>query len=97
MEIHSIKLHNLYAVKNTQLADLVERGEVILPELAEYVGWVVDFLELTSPGVVIDRLCGDAPSEYFIGPLWCLDKAAVKQAVEDEFRRRGTGREAVRD
>lgn len=88
LEIHSIKLHNLYVVKNTKLAELFERGEVELPEMAEYVGRVVDFLERTPPGVVIDRLCGDAPKEYFLGPSWCLDKAAVKRAVEEEFRRR---------
>jgi uncharacterized protein len=90
LEIHSIKLHNLYAVKNTRLADLFERGEVKLPEMAEYIGWVVDFLELTSPKVVIDRLCGDAPPQYLVGPSWCSDKSAVKRAVEEEFRRRGS-------
>jgi uncharacterized protein len=90
LEIHSLKLHNLHAVKNTRLAELVKRGEVSLPGMAEYVGWVVDFLELTSPNVVIDRLCGNAPPEYLIGPTWCVNKAAVKRAVENEFRRRGT-------
>jgi radical SAM protein (TIGR01212 family) len=90
LEVHSIKLHNLYAVKNTRLAEMVERGEVKLPEMAEYVGWVVDFLEQLSPHVVIDRLCGDAPAEYLVGPSWCHNKSAVKQAVEAEFRRRGT-------
>jgi uncharacterized protein len=90
LNIHSIKLHNLYAVKNTQLAEMAERGEVELPAMAEYIGWVVDFLELTPPRVVIDRLCGDAPKEYLLGPQWCVNKSAVKQAVEAEFRRRGT-------
>jgi uncharacterized protein len=90
LKIHSIKLHNLYAVKNTRLADMVERGGVELPEMAEYIGWVVDFLELMPPNVVIDRLCGDAPAEYLIGPQWCVNKSAVKRAVEEEFRRRGT-------
>jgi uncharacterized protein len=90
LEIRSVKMHNLYAVKNTRLAEMVERGEVNLPEFAEYVGWVVDFLELLPPNVVIERLCGDAPAEYLIGPAWCMNKAAVKLAVEEEFRRRGT-------
>ena len=37
---------------------------------------------------VIERLCGDAPPEYLVGPPWCLDKAAVRAAVEAEFHRR---------
>jgi uncharacterized protein len=90
LEIHSIKLHNLYAVKNTRLAEMVARDEVKLPEMAEYISWIVDFLELTPPNVVIDRLCGDAPAKYLLGPPWCANKSAVKRAVEEEFRRRGT-------
>jgi uncharacterized protein len=90
LEIHSIKLHNLYAVKNTRLAELVENGEVKLPEFSEYVGWVVEFLELIPPRVVIDRLCGDAPSQYLIGPQWCMNKSAVQRAIVEEFHRRGT-------
>jgi uncharacterized protein len=90
MQIHSVKLHNLYAVRNTSLADEVAAGRIRLPELGEYVSWLVDFLEELPGNVVIDRLCGDAPPEYLIGPQWCLDKAAVRAAVEVEFRRRGT-------
>ena len=90
LEIHSVKLHNLYAVRNTVLADQVAAGRVRLPEFHEYVGYVVDFLEELPGDVVIERLCGDAPPEYLVGPAWCLDKAAVRSAVEAEFRRRGT-------
>jgi len=89
-DIHSVKLHNLYAVRNTQLSDEVASGKVRLLEMDEYVGYIVDFLEELPVGVVVERLCGDAPPEYFLGPRWCLDKAAVRRAVEAEFRRRGT-------
>jgi uncharacterized protein len=90
LDLHSVKPHNLYAVRGTELADCVAAGHVRLPELAEYVGWLVDFLEVLPSHFVIERLCGDAPREYFIGPEWCLDKSAVRRAVEAEFRRRGT-------
>jgi radical SAM protein (TIGR01212 family) len=96
LEIHSIKLHNLYAVRNTVLAEQVSAGQVQLPGLSEYVEWVADFLEELPENVVIDRLCGDAPPEYLVGPQWCLNKAAVREAVEAELRRRGAvqGRKA---
>jgi radical SAM protein (TIGR01212 family) len=90
LEIHCVKLHNLYAVKNTPLAELVENGEVSLPTFEDYVNRAVDFLERLPPTVVIDRLSGDAPPEYLIAPQWSRDKAAVRRAVEAEFRRRGT-------
>ncbi|MCI0335323.1 MAG: TIGR01212 family radical SAM protein [Planctomycetes bacterium] len=90
LSIDAVKIHNLYCVKNTLLADQVARGEVRLMERAEYVRTVVDFIEHLPPTMIVDRISGDAPPDYFIGPTWCLDKPAVKTAVLDEFARRGT-------
>ena len=90
LDLHSVKPHNLYAVRNTVLADEVAAGRIRLPEFDEYVGYLVDFLEVLPVGFVIERLCGDAPPEYLVGPQWCRDKAAVRSAVEAEFLRRGT-------
>jgi radical SAM protein (TIGR01212 family) len=86
----AMKIHNLYAVKRTPLADQVARGEVTLMARSDYVSAVVDFLELLSPQTVIERISGEAPSNYFIGPAWCLDKPAVRAAIEEEFVRRNT-------
>jgi len=88
VNIDAVKLHNLYCVKNTRLADQVAAGEVTLMGRDEYVRTVVDFLELLPPTMVIERISGDAPPDYFIGPSWCLDKPAVKRAIEAEFARR---------
>jgi len=88
--IHSVKLHNLHAVENTPLADLVRRGEVRLLGLDEYVAIVVDFLEQLSPACVVDRLSGDAYPDCLVGPAWCLEKSRVRQAIEAEFARRNS-------
>jgi radical SAM superfamily enzyme len=88
--VDAVKIHNLYCVKNTPLADQVARGEMRLMERAEYVRTVVDFIERLPPTMIVDRISGDAPPDYFIGPSWCLDKPAVKAAVLAEFTRRGT-------
>jgi radical SAM superfamily enzyme len=88
--IDAVKIHNLYCVKNTPLADQVASGEVRLMERAAYVQTVVDFIELLPPTMVVDRISGDAPPDYFVGPTWCLDKPAVKGAILAEFTRRGS-------
>jgi radical SAM protein (TIGR01212 family) len=90
LPIDSVKLHNLYAVKNTPLAEQVERGEVTLISRDDYVTTVVDFLELLPPRMLVERISGDAPPNYFVGPAWCLDKPAVLTALKDEFARRDT-------
>jgi radical SAM protein (TIGR01212 family) len=88
--VDAVKIHNLYCVKNTPLADQVASGEVRLMERPEYVRTLVDFIELLPATMIVDRISGDAPPDYFIGPSWCLDKPAVRTAVLAEFARRGT-------
>jgi radical SAM protein (TIGR01212 family) len=88
VNVDAVKIHNLYCVKNTRLADQVAAGEVTLMERDDYVQTVVDFIELLPPTMVIERISGDAPPDYFIGPTWCLDKPAVKRAIDAEFARR---------
>ena len=86
--VHSVKLHNLYAVRDTLLADWVQDGKVRLLDRDEYARCVVDFLEALPPQCVVDRISGDAPPEYLVAPAWASDKAAVRSAVEAEFARR---------
>ena len=88
--VYGVKIHDLYAVKNAPLAEHVARGEVSLMGRDEYVATVVDFLELLRPTTVVERTSGDAQPDYFIGPAWCLDKPAVRLALEAELVRRDT-------
>lgn len=90
LRVDAVKIHNLYAVKNTVLAEQVARGEVRLIERDQYVTAVVDFLELLPPECIVERISGDAPPDYFVGPSWCLDKPAVRSAIEAEFARQPT-------
>lgn len=86
----SIKIHNLYAVKKTPLAEQVERGQVTLMNRDDYVRTLVDFLELLPPTMIVERVSGDAPPDYLVGPNWCLDKPGLLSALEQEFRQRDT-------
>jgi radical SAM protein (TIGR01212 family) len=90
LRVDSVKIHNLYAVKDTPLAEQVARGEVTLLDRGEYVRTLVDFLELLPPDMVVERISGDAPPDFFVGPSWCLDKPAVKLAILAELDRRDT-------
>ena len=90
LPLDSIKLHNLYAVRNTPLADQVNSGEVALMGRNDYVTTLVDFIERLPPTMIVERVSGDAPGDYFVGPSWCLDKPAVLTAIQNEFERRDT-------
>jgi len=90
MGLDAIKIHNLHVVRDTPMEKMYRDGQIPLFVFAEYVSLVCDFLERLPPGMVIHRLNGDAPPDYLVAPLWCLDKARLIAAVEREFARRGT-------
>ncbi|MGE0610516.1 MAG: TIGR01212 family radical SAM protein [Pirellulales bacterium] len=90
LQLDAVKLHNLYAVRGTPLGEWVEAGSVRLMERDEYIRTAVDFLELLPPDCVVERVHGDAPADYLVGPAWCLDRVGVRQALDAEFSRRDT-------
>lgn len=90
LPIDAVKIHNLYVVKGTPLADQHARGELKLLDRDTYIQVLVDFLELLPPTVVVERISGDAPPDYFVAPSWCLDKPGLRQAFHHELQRRDT-------
>lgn len=63
MKIDSVKLHSLYVVKNTKLADMYQKGEVKLLGAEEYARRCAQFLKYLSPDIVIQRIVGRVPEE----------------------------------
>ena len=88
LPVQAVKIHNLHVVRDTPLERMYQAGEVRMLERDEYVQVVCDFLERLPPTMVIHRLNGDAPPDYLIAPLWCLDKPGLLQAIEGELERR---------
>ena len=60
LNVDSVKIHNLYAVKKTALEEQLAKGEVELMERDDYVRTVVDFIELIPPTMVVERISGEA-------------------------------------
>jgi hypothetical protein len=88
LPINGVKIHNLHVVHDTPLERMVEAGEVRMLEREEYIGVVCDFLERLRPDTVIHRLNGDAPPDYLVAPLWCLDKPGLLRDIHAELERR---------
>ena len=88
--IWGVKIHNLHVLKGTRLEDEFRRGEIHIPSLEEYAGWVVDFLEELSPEIVIHRFNSHSPRRFTVAPEWSINKLATLNAVHDELERRDT-------
>ena len=66
MPINSLKLHQLQILKNTAMETDYSSNPNLYPAwpLDEYVDFVVDFLELLRPDIVVERFAGEVPPRY---------------------------------
>ena len=87
---HEIKLHALYIIKNTVMADWYKAGEIQLVSTEEYVNRVVTFLEYTRPDIVFQRLIGRAPKEATEFANWGMGWWKIRDMIDAELARRDT-------
>ncbi len=90
LPIEGVKIHHLYVVKKTPLAESYDAGSFSCLERSDYVKLLVDFMELLRDDIVIHRLTGDPPPGELAAPLWSLDKSRNIRLIHEEFERRDT-------
>lgn len=90
LNIHYVKLHSLYVVKGTVLADMYQREDFSIISLEEYISRVVTFLEYLNPQVVVQRLVGKGPQDNQLFSNWSTSWWKIKQSIESELEKRNT-------
>lgn len=87
-DIQGIKIHMLYIMDNTGIAERYQANPFPLLSREAYVQVVVDQIERMRCDIIIHRLTGDAPRKRLIAPLWTTDKLVVNNEIDKELRRR---------
>lgn len=90
LPIHGVKIHLLYVVKGTPLAELYRKNAVHCLGQKEYVDLVADFLELLPPNMVIQRLTGDPGRSELVAPSWAKEKSKNLKLIKQTLERRNT-------
>ncbi len=90
LDVDGVKLHSLYVVEGTKLAEMYKKGEVKICSLEEYIDRAITFLEYLSPNVVIHRLVADPPRKGTIFGNWGKSKIEIINMIEEELERRDT-------
>lgn len=80
--IDGIKIHNVYVVKNTVLADLFYKGLYSPMEFEVYLEYLVYAITHLRPDIVIHRISGDAPKDLLIAPEWNVHKKWVLNGLD---------------
>ncbi len=88
LPLAGLKIHLLLVLEGTAMAVSYRKGELRLPSLVEYSGWVADFLERIPPSVTIQRLTADGYRDIFLAPEWAKNKLAVLNAIDSELEGR---------
>lgn len=87
--VWGLKIHSIYVMKGTRLADMYGHGEYTPPTLDEYADAAAYILSHISPSTVIHRLTGDCPNDMLIAPSWNRDKHAVISKINSVLKERG--------
>lgn len=85
-----LKVHNLHIIRNTQLQRMYLDDPFPLFTFEEYLDFIINFLELLDPNIVIERLFTNTPKDLLVAPNWGLSPVEITRAIEDELVERGT-------
>ena len=88
LNIHGIKIHSLFILKNTKLAEMFLNNEVNILTMDEYVDTTVEQLAIIRDDIVIHRINGDAPRDLLIEPQWSLKKLVVMNEIDKKMKER---------
>jgi radical SAM protein (TIGR01212 family) len=80
-----VKIHLLYVLENTEMAQIYRNGAYFPMTKEEYVNWVVRALEMLPPQVVVARLTGDADAKSLVAPLWSVKKGNILNEIDKNF------------
>ncbi len=88
-KLHGVKIHSLYVMEGTQLAQMYRSGtfEPITEE--EYITWAVSVLTHMPPEWVVHRLTGDCPANLLVAPSWNVRKNEILQQINARLEENG--------
>ena len=87
--LFGIKIHSVYVMRGTRLAEMYERGEYTPITEDDYVRRAAYLISRTSPDTVIHRITGDPPESELLAPEWCRNKHRVIDKINNELEKSG--------
>ena len=89
LKVDQVKLHALYIVKNTKMAEQYINGELTLIDKDEYKERVISFLEYLAKDIVVQRLIGRAPESNTLFSNWKTGWWKIRDDITKTMQERG--------
>ena len=90
LPIRFLKVHQLQVVRDTPLADMYKETPFYTFGYEEYLEFIVDFIERTSPDIVFQRLFATAPDSILVAPDWRRSRHQILSDIEKKLEKRDT-------
>lgn len=92
LPLTALKLHQLQLVKGTIMAKQFRTNPELfkLFTLEEYIDTVIDFLEILSPTIAIERFVSQSPKSLLIAPDWGIKNFEFVEKVHKRLIKRDT-------
>ncbi len=87
--VFGIKIHSIYVMEGTALAELYRKKLYTPPTLEEYIDTAADVISTIPDSIVIHRITGDCPRDLLIAPMWNKDKNTVIEGINRVLKERG--------
>ena len=86
--IDGIKIHPMYVMSGTKLAQMYKSGEYEPITLHDYSELIIESLQRMPQNVVVQRVSAGAHEESLLAPKWCFDKNIQMRHIREELRKR---------
>jgi len=77
-----VKLHALYIVKGTAMAEQYEKGDFTICSPEEYKNRVIGFLRHLDPHIAVERIIGRAPEDDTLFSNWSMSWWKIRDDIE---------------
>ena len=84
-----IKIHSLFVMRGTKLAQQYANGEFTPISMNEYIDWTIDALCRISPETVIHRLTGNCLRDLLIAPDWIPQRDLILVTIDRRMAANG--------
>lgn len=87
--IDSVKIHPLYVVKNTALANEYMSGKFTPIDEATYIRVLVKTMRMMPESVIVQRVTAGIDDDSLLAPEWCRDKNLQMERIRAVFKEAG--------
>lgn len=84
-----VKIHSLFVMKHTKLAEQYENGEFTPISMRTYIDWAIWTLTHLRPETVIHRLTGNCLRDRLLAPDWIMQRDLILCTIDRRMQANG--------